>query len=135
MHLLREKEGKDLWINQTSYCNASPWHLMYSESFWMQNTYDQRHIRPQHSCADTAFNRLIQIRNLRAGNHDAIRIFTRLNASCYLGEPCLPRHAHLSILRTVLPCRHLPLKSSVADRKSTRLNSSHSRASRMPSSA
>lgn len=40
MHLLREKEGKDLWINQTSYCNASPWHLMYSESFWMQNSGD-----------------------------------------------------------------------------------------------
>ncbi len=36
----RTKEGKSLWINQTSYCNASPWYLQFSESLWLQNCTD-----------------------------------------------------------------------------------------------
>lgn len=40
MHRHREAQGKSLWINQTSYCNASPWHLQFSESLWMQNSDD-----------------------------------------------------------------------------------------------
>ena len=44
-----------------------------------------------------------------------------------------------ALVRTDLPgfsaCTHSQLINSIEDRKSTRLNSSHSRASRMPSSA
>lgn len=40
MHDFREKQGKSLWINQTSYCNASPWYLQFCESLWMQNSSD-----------------------------------------------------------------------------------------------
>lgn len=40
MRAFRAKQGKDLWLNQTSYCNASPWYLAYSESLWMQNSSD-----------------------------------------------------------------------------------------------
>lgn len=44
MREFRTKQGKDLWLNQTSYCNASPWHLAYSESLWMQNSDDVNYI-------------------------------------------------------------------------------------------
>lgn len=37
---LRESEGKDLWLNQTSYCNASPWFLQWADSLWIQNSGD-----------------------------------------------------------------------------------------------
>lgn len=40
MRAFRRGQGKNLWINQTSYCNASPWHLQWSESLWMQNSSD-----------------------------------------------------------------------------------------------
>ena len=40
MHDQRAKEGKSLWINQTSYCNASPWYLQFTESLWIQNSSD-----------------------------------------------------------------------------------------------
>lgn len=40
MHRHREAQGKTLWLNQTSYCNASPWYLQFSESLWMQNSDD-----------------------------------------------------------------------------------------------
>ena len=40
MRLHRESQGKDLWINQTSYCNASPWFLQWTDSFWIQNSAD-----------------------------------------------------------------------------------------------
>lgn len=40
LHLSRETAGKDLWINQTSYCNASPWFLQWADSFWIQNSGD-----------------------------------------------------------------------------------------------
>ncbi len=35
-----KRQGKQLWINQTSYCNVSPWFLQWSESLWMQNSGD-----------------------------------------------------------------------------------------------
>lgn len=40
LRITRESAGKDLWINQTSYCNASPWFLQWSESLWIQNSGD-----------------------------------------------------------------------------------------------
>ncbi len=40
MHASREEKGKSLWLNQTSYCNASPWYLQFCESLWMQNSDD-----------------------------------------------------------------------------------------------
>ncbi len=40
LRITRESAGKDLWINQTSYCNASPWFLQWSDSLWMQNSSD-----------------------------------------------------------------------------------------------
>ncbi len=40
MHEFRVKQGKSLWLNQTSYCNASPWYLQFCESLWMQNSSD-----------------------------------------------------------------------------------------------
>ncbi len=40
MHAAREQKGKSLWLNQTSYCNASPWYLQFCESLWMQNSGD-----------------------------------------------------------------------------------------------
>lgn len=40
MHEQREAAGKSLWINQTSYCNLSPWYLQFTESLWMQNSGD-----------------------------------------------------------------------------------------------
>ncbi|MEG0546978.1 MAG: sialidase, partial [Oscillospiraceae bacterium] len=40
MRSLRDSEGKSLWLNQTSFCNASPWFLQWSESLWMQNSSD-----------------------------------------------------------------------------------------------
>lgn len=40
MHDFREKQGKSLWLNQTSYCNASPWYLQFCESLWIQNSSD-----------------------------------------------------------------------------------------------
>ncbi len=40
LRLARESVGKSLWINQTSYCNASPWFLQWSDSLWMQNSND-----------------------------------------------------------------------------------------------
>ncbi len=36
----RSAVGKSLWLNQTSYCNASPWYLQFCESLWMQNSGD-----------------------------------------------------------------------------------------------
>ena len=40
LRITRESVGKDLWINQTSYCNASPWFLQWSDSLWIQNSGD-----------------------------------------------------------------------------------------------
>lgn len=40
MRIHRETNGKDLWINQTSYCNASPFFLQWSDSLWIQNSND-----------------------------------------------------------------------------------------------
>lgn len=40
MHQARAAAGKTLWINQTSYSNASPWYLQFCESLWMQNSDD-----------------------------------------------------------------------------------------------
>lgn len=40
IRLSRESEGKELWINQTSYCNASPWFLQWADSMWLQNSGD-----------------------------------------------------------------------------------------------
>ena len=40
LRIYRESIGKDLWINQTSYCNASPWFLQWSDSLWIQNSGD-----------------------------------------------------------------------------------------------
>ena len=40
LRLNREAAGKRLWINQTSYCNASPWFLQWSDSLWLQNSGD-----------------------------------------------------------------------------------------------
>ena len=40
LRVARESIGKDLWINQTSYCNASPWFLQWSDSLWIQNSGD-----------------------------------------------------------------------------------------------
>ncbi len=40
LRLTREATGKDMWINQTSYCNASPWFLQWSDSLWIQNSGD-----------------------------------------------------------------------------------------------
>ncbi len=40
IRLQREVAGKDMWINQTSYCNASPWFLQWSDSLWIQNSGD-----------------------------------------------------------------------------------------------
>ena len=40
MHIHRETKGKNLWINQTSYCNASPFFLQWNESLWIQNSND-----------------------------------------------------------------------------------------------
>ncbi len=40
MRIHRETNGKDLWINQTSYCNASPFFLQWADSLWMQNSAD-----------------------------------------------------------------------------------------------
>lgn len=40
LRLSREAAGKDLWINQTSYCNASPWFLQWADSLWIQNSGD-----------------------------------------------------------------------------------------------
>ncbi len=40
MRITRETLGKDLWINQTSYCNASPWFLQWTDSLWLQNSGD-----------------------------------------------------------------------------------------------
>ena len=35
-----QRDGKDLWLNMTSYTNPSPWHLQWVNSVWMQNTGD-----------------------------------------------------------------------------------------------
>lgn len=40
MRIHRETKGKDLWINQTSYCNASPFFLQWADSLWIQNSND-----------------------------------------------------------------------------------------------
>ena len=40
LRFARETIGKDLWINQTSYCNASPWFLQWTDSLWIQNSGD-----------------------------------------------------------------------------------------------
>ncbi len=40
LRITRESHNKDLWINQTSYCNASPWFLQWSDSLWLQNSDD-----------------------------------------------------------------------------------------------
>lgn len=37
---LRKKQGKDLFINMTSYVNPSPWWLQYVNSVWIQNSDD-----------------------------------------------------------------------------------------------
>lgn len=40
MRIHRETVGKNLWINQTSYCNASPFFLQWTDSLWIQNSND-----------------------------------------------------------------------------------------------
>ncbi len=40
IRLQRELNGKDMWINQTSFCNASPWFLQWADSLWLQNSSD-----------------------------------------------------------------------------------------------
>lgn len=40
LRLSREANGKDLWINQTSYCMPSPWFLQWADSLWLQNSSD-----------------------------------------------------------------------------------------------
>ena len=40
IRIARESIGKDMWINQTSYCNASPWFLQWADSLWIQNSGD-----------------------------------------------------------------------------------------------
>lgn len=40
MRIHRETKGGNLWLNQTSYCNASPFFLQWSDSLWIQNSSD-----------------------------------------------------------------------------------------------
>ncbi len=40
VRLSRETNGKDMWINQTSYSIPSPWFLQWSDSLWIQNSED-----------------------------------------------------------------------------------------------
>lgn len=40
MRSLRKRQGKNLWINMTSYANVSPWWLQYVNSIWIQNSDD-----------------------------------------------------------------------------------------------
>lgn len=36
----RASQGKDLWLNLTSYANPSPWFLQWGKSMWLQNSSD-----------------------------------------------------------------------------------------------
>ena len=40
VRLSREANGKDMWINQTSYSIPSPWFLQWADSLWIQNSED-----------------------------------------------------------------------------------------------
>lgn len=40
LRALRQKIGKDIWINMTCYVNVSPWWLQYVNSIWIQNSDD-----------------------------------------------------------------------------------------------
>lgn len=40
MLFFRASQGKELWLNITSYANPSPWFLQWGKSMWLQNSSD-----------------------------------------------------------------------------------------------
>lgn len=85
IRIARESIGKDMWINQTSYCNASPWFLQWADSLWIQNSGDIGYI-------DTAKD------GTKLSSNDADRVLT------YRDD----RHYDFSVTRNYqFPCEYL----------------------------
>lgn len=67
LRLSRESKGKKIWINQTSYCNPSPWFLQWSDSLWLQNSSDAEKLSVggKGGCEETDADLLLNYRDSR----------------------------------------------------------------------
>ena len=83
-----------------------------------------------------AYGRHLRVRDATGGEHDARPFGRRVQAVCGDRVACEHDAAHAEVHVTeVLQRSNVLERATTRDRKSTRLNSSHSSVSRMPSSA
>ena len=86
----REAAGKDLWLNQTSYCNASPWYLQFCESLWMQNSDDVGFLDKTADGEDMAgadYDRMLSYRDARYFDFHKTRAYQFPAAHMYNHDP------------------------------------------------
>lgn len=90
MREFRAGQGKSLWLNQTSYCNASPWYLAYSESLWMQNSGDVDYIdktRSGEKLCGKDFDKMLTYRDSRYFDFHKTREYQFPLSNMYNHEP------------------------------------------------
>lgn len=90
MRRARETAGKDLWLNQTSYCNASPWYLQFCESLWMQNSDDVGFLDKTKDGEDMAgadYDRMLSYRDARYFDFHQTRAYQFPTAHMYNHDP------------------------------------------------
>lgn len=100
MRAHRAAQGKPLWINQTSYCNASPWYLQWSESLWMQNSSDIGHLRKTNKGKDLGgsdCDATLSYRDERYFNMFAERQYQIPNAGIYNHDPIYGNSANIKM--------------------------------------
>lgn len=100
MHLHRESQGKDLWINQTSYCNASPWFLQWADSLWIQNSNDIGYMETAKNgekLSDRDFNRVLSYRDDRYYDFSVTRDYQFPHEYIYNHDPIYGNTAKIKI--------------------------------------
>lgn len=96
----REKQGKDLWINQTSYCNASPWFLQWADSFWIQNSTDIGYLDKTKSgekLSEIDFNKILSYRDDRYYDFSVVRDYQFPHEYIYNHDPIYGNTAKIKI--------------------------------------
>lgn len=96
----RSAMGKSLWLNQTSFCNASPWYLQFCESLWMQNSGDIDFVdktksgEPMHG---KDFDKMLTHRDGRYFDFHRTRAYQFPLSNMYNHEPIYGNTANISM--------------------------------------
>ena len=100
LRFAREAIGKDMWINQTSYCNASPWFLQWSDSLWIQNSADIGYVDKSdkgEKLSDRDVDRVLTYRDGRYYDFSVVRNYQFPHEFIYNHDPIYGNTAKISM--------------------------------------